>query len=834
VAFLAGILAADYAPILLAYIRDGRVDDGRWMVFWCAGALAGAAVWGVLLFLCVRANVLLVPLLVLVACAGAARYRSTVDPSPDDVARLCKDGPRVVTLEGLVIRSPRIVPPPRDVFLPYAPYYERMTLALQTEWATVGEQRVPVRGRVWVTARGVSGLDQPDCPRLGDRVQAMGFLVPFQKPVNPGGFDAKQYLERQGYRAFLSTDHQEAIRVVEPAADRVRWVLGAIRTSAVKRLERLPSAEGRAVVSAIMLGRKDLLDDYEPGAEGVVEEDFIASGAAHFLAVSGLHVGMVGWVVLLLARLAGAGRRLTALLVAVVVLQYALMTELQPSVVRAAVFIWILCLGWAVGRRRLFYNSLAAATLIVLALRPGDLFTASFQLSFGIMLGLMFLCRRIEVVVLRRDKEAEALSEPAGAAARMWRRVVRPTISLSISAAAISLPFAAFRFHLAAWISPVTTVLLTLPMALLLASGFILMAFGWAPPCIADLLAVPVDLLARLIGWIVRMFAHVPGGHCYVADFSWVWIVVVYGLLAAWIWRERLGIPRRRLGIAALTAAAVFLWTGGHRAPAHVRATFLAVGGGNATIVELPNGRNFLYDAGSSLSYMRAGEGTTAPALWSRGIERVDAVFISHPHFDHYKDILPLVDRFGIRRVFVPPTFVRKRMEADDDVLKRLADRGVRVEFLGAGDRLAGTGGVEVRALWPRGPASQTRKTNDGSLVLEMEERGRLRRMLRRLLLTGDIEATAIEALLAAEPNLKADVMLWPHHGSDPDAVRRLAEAAGAKVLVVSCGAVRAEEKDPPWVAEQGIQCCRTAEDGAVTVTLEANGPTVETFAGGR
>jgi competence protein ComEC len=798
------------------------------MLAWCGGAIAAAAVWGVLLFLRVRANVLLVPLLVLVACAGAARYRSSVGPAPNDVALLCKGGPRVVTLEGLVVRSPRIVPPPRDVFLPYAPYYERMTLALQTDWATVGEQRVPVRGRVWMAARGVSGLDQPGCPRLGDRVRAMGFLVPFQKPANPGGFDSKRYLERQGYRAFLSTDHQEAMRVVQPWADPALACLGALRESVLDRLDRIPSGEGRAVVASIVLGRKDLLDDYEPGPEGVVDEDFIASGAAHFLAVSGVNVWMVGGLVVLLAHLVGAGRKVTAILVALVVLVYVLMTELQPSVLRAAVFIWILCLGWAAGRRRLFFNTLAAATLIDLALRPGDLFTASFQLSFGVLLGLMFLCRRIEAVVLRRDKVAEALSEPAGATARMWRRVVRPTISLSISAAAISLPLVAWRFHLAAWISPVTTIILTLPMALLLASGFILVAFGWAPLWIANPLAVPVDLLARLIGWIVCMFAHVPGGHFYVADFGWAWLLIVYGLLWAWGRRERLGISRRRLAVAALAAAAVFLWTGGHRPPDGVRATFLAVGGGNAIIVELPNGRNFLYDAGSSLSYMRAGEGTTAPALWSRGIERVDAVFISHPHFDHYKDILPLVDRFGIRRVFVPPTFLRKRMEADDDVLKRLADRGVRVEFLGAGDRLAGTGGVEMRALWPRGTASQTRKTNDGSLVLDIEDRG------RRLLLTGDIEEPAIDALLAAEPNLKADVMLWPHHGSDPDAVGRLAQRAGAQALVVSCGPVRAQEKDPPWVAEQGIRCRWTGRDGAVTVTLEANGPAVETFAGGR
>jgi len=798
------------------------------MLVWCAGAIASAAVWGALFFLRARGNVLLIPLLILVACAGAARYRATVDPSPNDVARLVDSVPRVVTLDGTVVRSPRIVPPPRDVFLPYAPYYERMSLALQTEWATVGEQRVPVHGRVWVTARGVSGLDQPGFPHLGDRVEVVGFLAPFHEPANPGGFDYGRYMRRQGIRALVTTKQAEAIRVVKPAADRVRWVLGAIRTSAVKRLEHLPSAEGRAVVSAIMLGRKDLLDDYIPGTEGVTEEDFIKSGAAHFLAVSGLHVGMVGGMVLLLLRAAGAGRKATALLVAVVVLQYALMTELRPSVVRAAVFVWILCLGWAAGRQRLFWNSLAAAAIIVLAWRPGDLFSFGFILSFGILSGLMFLCRRIEAAVLRRDAEAEALSEPSAGLTRFWRRLVRPTISISIAAAAISLPLVASRFHMVAWLSPLTSVLLTLPVMALLGSGMVLVLVGSVSAPLAALVAYVPAAFAWLIGRIVGAVAHVPGGHFYLAEFSWPWLVMVYGLLAAWIWRERLGIPRRRLAIAALAATAVFLWTTGHRAPAQTRATFLAVGSGNTNLVELPNGRNFLYDAGSALSYMRAGEGTTAPALWSRRIGRVDAVFISHPHFDHFKDILPIVKRFGVRRVFVPPTFMRKRLTVDDAVVEGLRALGVRVEFFGAGDRLAGTGDTAVRAIWPRGSASQTREINDGSLVLDIEEGG------RRLLLTGDIEATGIDALLASEPNLKADAMLWPHHGSDPDAAGRLARAAGAKVLVVSCGLVRAQEKDPPWVAEQDIECRRTGRDGAVTVMLDADGPTVETFAGGR
>ncbi|HUU31147.1 MAG TPA: ComEC family competence protein, partial [Phycisphaerae bacterium] len=430
VAFMAGILAADY-------LGGGRI-------LWSFVALAAAVVWLVFYRSGSRERWLILPLMLVLAAAGAARYRATVEESPNDIARLADVGQRLLTLEGIVVRSPEAAAPPRDVFLPSRPYYVRSTLVVACEKARLGSRWTDSHGRVRVTVRQPMPENEAAVPHLGDRIRIVGLLAPFGQPANPGTFDSARYFRRQGIRASFRTDHWEAVSIVQPGAERIRWFVGAIRESALKRLEDLPSAEGRAIVSAILFGRRGLLDD-EALAGSIAEQDFIVSGAAHFLAVSGLHVGMVAGMVLLLTHLAGAGRRLTALLVGLVVLTYALMTELQPSVLRASVFIWILCLGWAVGRERLFYNSLAAAAILVLAVRPGDLFMGSFQLSFGILLGLMFLCRRIEVVVLRRDKEAEARSTPSVGAAWLWRRLVRPTMSFSISASTISAPLIAMR-----------------------------------------------------------------------------------------------------------------------------------------------------------------------------------------------------------------------------------------------------------------------------------------------------------------------------------------------------------------------------------------------------
>jgi len=814
--------AALVGGILLA---DGL---GGGMVSWCAVAAASAAAWIALRLAGVVERWLLLPLLVLLAAAGAARYRATVEPPPDDVARLVAGGPRPVTLEGTVVESARQTSPPADVFLPSRPYYLRSRMMLNCDRALVAGRWYAASGRIQTTIRQPIPEGGAGVPNLGDRVQVLGRLALPAPPANPGAFDMPAYLHRQGVRACLSTEHWEALKVVEPGADRVRSVVGAIQRWGVRRLDGIRSEEGRAVAAAVVLGRRDLLrfDAGEASAQDV-EQAFIVTGTAHYLAVSGFNVGLAAAVVLLLARLLGLGPRPTAVLVGLVVLAYVLMTELEPPVVRAAVLIGVLCLGGVLGRPALQLNSLAAAVLVILVLRPGDLFTTSLQLSFAVVLGMFWLVPKVERMVFRRQEQDE-LGEPLPERnTSPWVRHLRQTVAISLAAAAVAIPLVAYRFHLVGWLAPIGSVLLAAPMFGLMAGSMVLMVLTVPVPWIVDLLAAVPDGMARAIVGITTSLARVPGGHFYIAEFSGTWLIVAYGLLAAWAWRERLGVPRRRLATAALTAAALFVWTGGHRPPARTRAMFLSVGSGNTNLIELPNGRNLLYDAGSSLTHVRAAQATIAPALWSRGIERVDAVFISHAHFDHFKDILPLADQFGVRQVFVPPTFLRRRLASDDSAIEALLARGIDVQFFGAGDRLAGTGGVDVRAVWPRGSRSMTRRINDGSLVLAVAD-GQT-----RLLLAGDIERQAIDGLIEAEPDLRADAMLWPHHGHMPEAVGDLVRHTGAGMLVVSSVRPYGPWPGPAWAGERGVRCYHTGVDGAVTVELAPEGVRAETFLDG-
>jgi competence protein ComEC len=809
-ALVAGILAAEYL--------------GGGVLFWSAGAGLAGLCWAILYAAGARDKRLVAPLLVFLAAAGAARYRVAVDPPADDVARLVAGDRRIVTLEGVVTAPAREHRPPTDVFLPSVPYYIRTVLEVECRKAEVDGREVPARGQVGLVVREALPAGERGVPVPGDRIRVVGVLAPPLPPMNPGSFDMARYQRRQGIRASIRTDHWEAVRAIEPAADRIRWTAGAIARAARGCLDRVPTERGRAVLAAVMFGRKDLLRQEVDAASGVdIEQNFILSGTADLLAVSGLNVGIMAALILLPLRLAGLGPRWTAALVAVVVLVYALVTEMTPSVLRASVLIWTLCLGWMLGRRPLILNSLGAALVVILLARPGDLFTLSLQLSFGGVLGLVVLTNKVQAI-LRGGDPGLVIWRPRWRWAASLRDWAREVVCVSIAAALATMPLIAHSFNLVAWLSPVGHLLLFPLVFALLASGAVLAVVGLAVPAAAPLVAMVPDAIARATAQVAAWVAAVPGGHFYTPGFSPAWLLVIYGLLAAWAWRERLGVTRRHLRIAALAAAAVFLWTTGRSPPEAVRVTFLAVGNGNANLLELPNGRVLLYDAGSSLSYASAGHVMIAPALWSRGIDRVDAVFLTHAHFDHFKDILPLVDRFGIRRVYVPPTFLRGRLSVDNAVVEALFDRGVEVAYFAPGDRLSGTGEVAVRALWPRGPASQTQKINDGSLAIRVEHRG------RSLLLTGDMEDASLDVLRAAEPDLRADVLLWPHHGGSADAVGRMAAAVGARVVVVSAGRSYPPRPPPAWVAEQGTALYRTGEHGAVTVDLLPGGPRAAAF----
>jgi competence protein ComEC len=480
------------------------------------------------------------------------------------------------------------------------------------------------------------------------------------------------------------------------------------------------------------------------------------------------------------------------------------------------------CGGMVFRRPVRWVNTFALAWLVVGVLNPADWCSPGCQLSF-LCVGLIFWVAR-----RRSQAEQDPLNQLLEESRPAWqrhalalgRRVGRPyALGLVIWLAAA--PLVATRYNAVSLVAvPIMPPLVVLAAAALV-TGFLLLLV--APVCWPLALA-----LGRLTGWclalsdgIVDLADRVPGGHWPAGSTPDWWLWLFYLILLGVLMLESLRRHRHWFALAGLAWLCVGLAGGAApRSSDELRCTFLAVGHGGCTVIETPDGRTLLYDAGAM-----AGPGVTewhiAPFLRQRGIKRVDELFISHAHLDHYSGVEALLDRFPVGQVTLTPTFHEEKVPGVAVTLAALEKHRVPVRTVTAGDRLS-AGAVDIEVLHP--PATRIGDNEDErSLVLLVSYAG------HSVLLTGDLREQGQERLLTLPPT-PVDVLQSPHHGSRTANTDALAHWARPKV-VVSCQGppLTAADVGKPY-REMGGQFLPTWQHGAVTVHVHETGVVVETY----
>lgn len=249
----------------------------------------------------------------------------------------------------------------------------------------------------WKTCRVVLVVySRPDSALLSaERGAVMLFYTdpePVDPPANPGSFDYREYLARQGiyHDVFLGegewmiTGHAASRDLMDHAAEIRDGLLGKLAGSGIGIAET-------GVAAAMLLGDNTYLG-------GDVRDVYARAGAMHILCVSGLHVGVVFLVLStmlgFLRKLPG-GRLLYSFILVVAIWSYALLTGLAAPVARAASMLSFIIVGQAFRRNTNVFNSLAAAAMISLMADPFAILGAGFQLSYAAVLGIVCLQRPI-------------------------------------------------------------------------------------------------------------------------------------------------------------------------------------------------------------------------------------------------------------------------------------------------------------------------------------------------------------------------------------------------------------------------------------------------------
>ncbi|QDT17362.1 ComEC/Rec2 family competence protein [Alienimonas californiensis] len=741
----------------------------------------------------VRRAALLVALVAVGAAAHHVQWRAV---AATDVSRRVGDDVILARLTGVLMADPR------EYEDPNRPSWEdarRSVAEVRCERLDGEDGPVACSGRIRLYAAGSLG----DLG-AGDRIRALGWLGPVQGPSNPGEWDRRAALRREGIRCEMSADAGTVERLAEG------WNLSApldwLRGRCARRIDRLMPERAAAAAKALLLGdRTDLTRDDR--------RRFMASGAMHLLAISGLHVGLLAAFAAGLCRLAGFGAGPTAVLCVAAVVGFALLAEFRPPVLRAVLFVMLAATAWAARRTLDLFNTLCAAAAVVLLVTPASLFEPGTQLSFVAVAGLEW------------GRRVFAARPPWWPAGRLqWGERLWDGYRLTAGIAVWTAPLVAANFGLVSVVGYALNILLLPAFGALLGLGFVTLGLLIVVPPLATWPGVAFGVGLTALLWIVDAAAALPGGHFAVPPPPPWWLAGWYaGLLGSLL------LPIRRIrtaaGRGALLAAGT-LWAialsaaPGDLPEGALRVTALDVGHGSATLIELPDGRTLLYDCGSLSGGERAADAVAA-GLRARGRTRLDEIVISHADMDHFNGLPELLTGAawgGVRigGLSVGPHFLasgqedaRAALEAADALpLARLA-RGLT--------RTAG--GATLTVLHPGATLDPEASDNDRSVVILIEYAD------RRLLLTGDLEGEPQRELVerfVQRYGAGVDLLLAPHHGGRRANPATLAEALQPRIVVAS----GAQHADPVFLRSVYPRSTLflTSESGAVTVTVTPEG----------
>ena len=675
----------------------------------------------------------------------------------------------------------------------------------------------PARGKIRLT---LDADQEPDFAP-GDRLLVMAVAGRTFNYRTPGVFDYRLFLaEKNIYTTGRIASPSAILTFTDPANSRLlelRFLPEKIRSRIAAFLNTRLAPDKAGIYQALLIGSRANIP--EP-----LLEQFKAAGCMHLLAISGLHMGLLGLMltvslIWLMKRSSTLMLQLhvptaAALLTIPPLAAYGFIAGMNTPVLRALIMAIFFLIGVFVKRQRSLVPIIAAAALLLLIIKPLALFTASFQLSFASVLAIGIIYPRLLHLLAGRTDE----NMPARI--KSW---FISALLVSFAATLGALPFMLFHFNRFSVIGPLMNLLIEpllclWTLSLGLAAVLILPVAPQAAGLLIDIGAAGITAANAIIA---------IGGSLPFASFWTItpslWEIAAYlSILCLWLFliHNRSGkvlLTATLLSILLIVSFTHGLWfiLPGKK----TEISYIDLGQGSSSLVTLASGRTMLIDGGSNTSSgFDIGERVIAPFLRQKRLWRLDDLIITHPDSDHYNGLAYIIRHFRPQRLWINGD--HREMKPYKKLLLLAKRSGVQLKEPAAGEILADAPPARVSFLYGGFPDNiDDLSVNDRSLVVNVTHQ-RI-----SFLFPGDLGIRGEELLVRSNPAIKADILLAPHHGSRSSSSALFIDAVDPRIIVVSSGPnVRGQYFDQghrqDWQRD-GRSVLATVELGTITISTD-------------
>jgi len=644
----------------------------------------------------------------------------------------------------------------------------------------------------WQPVSGTALLFVPRYPtyEYGDMLRVTGKL---ETPPQLDDFDYKGYLAHQ---EIYSTMLYPGIEILDKGKGfkPLEWVY-SVRSRLSQTMATILPEPQASLAQGIILGIRSNI----PSS---VRTDFSRTGTAHILAISGLHLSIVAGILLSLGIWLFGRRRYFYIWLALgIIWLYALLTGMHPPIIRGAIMASLFLTAELLGRQRSAFTSLAFAAAIMVGINPQILWSASFQMSFTAMAGLIFLAPPL--MALGRKAVSSTLGED-GAATRV-ANIITDSFSITLGAIIAVWPLVAYYFGIISFVGPPATFLILPALPGIIITGALAGGLG--------LIFLPAAQIVAWLAWfflsymllVVNGFAAISPAYIeeVAIDSKLVWAYYLVLALVLWLNHYRRqastlttksltsiksgingatsftsGLPKKWVIPPLLVVALLVSFTAATLPDDNLHISFLDVGQGDAILIQTPTHQDILVDGGPSPQAISLGLGQKMP-FWDRTI---DLVVLTHPHSDHLTGLVEVLQRYEVKQVLSPDLDYDSPIY--DEWLSLIKEKNIKYSVARSGQQIDLGDGIVIRILNPQIPhltAIESGMDNNGVVLhISMDNIS--------FLFTADIMWEAEFELITQRVDLASTVLKVAHCGSDTSTTPELLAAVNPQIAIISVG----------------------------------------------